>query len=134
VIFLIFLAHEADVRMCVSPGSKRQYTWTRENSYFMLSSATGIAVGGGGHFGLYLDQDLSKGSSDHCKTFGSHCLAHATTFDVVAVELWGLQSPLENGVGRGSDGDGFKGLSQCMEEMEGGADERVICQERGIDR
>lgn len=70
-----------------------KYIWTRNNSYFQLSNFDGLAMGGGHHFGLFIDGDLHRGSSDHCETFGSATLSGHKTFDVVNVEVWGFSAP-----------------------------------------
>lgn len=86
-------------------------------------------MGGGGHFGLYLDADLAKGSSDHCKTYGSHCLAHSKAFDVVAVELWGFRTPMSGDLDLSShsQGDRKKGLVEALEEMNINGTDRSFC-------
>lgn len=84
-------------------GDLIKYSWTRHNNYFMYSNKTGLAFGGGGHFGLFLDADLQRGSSDWCKTFGSACLASDKLFDCVAVEIWAFLTPAA---------DSFAALSQ----------------------
>ncbi|CAL9001647.1 unnamed protein product [Prunus brigantina] len=60
------------------------------NRYFTLCSTDFLAVGGGGHFALYLDSDLLSGSSSFSETYGNPCLAHSEDFDVKEVELWGF--------------------------------------------
>lgn len=59
----------------------------------MLANLGGLAMGGGGHFGLMLDGELHRGSSGACATFGSQTLAGSKTFTIVDVEVWGFQSP-----------------------------------------
>lgn len=63
---------------------------TGANRYFTLCSTDFLALGGGGHFALYLDGDLMSGSSSSSETFGNSCLAHSQDFDVKEVELWGF--------------------------------------------
>ncbi|KAJ0975033.1 hypothetical protein J5N97_016998 [Dioscorea zingiberensis] len=60
------------------------------NHYFTLCSTDFLAMGGGGHFALYLDGDLLNGSSSASETFGNSCLAHSQDFEVKEVELWGF--------------------------------------------
>lgn len=60
------------------------------NRYFTLCSADSLALGGGGHFALYLDGDLLHGSSSSSETFGNSCLAHTEDFELKDVELWGF--------------------------------------------
>lgn len=61
---------------------------TGANRYFTLCSTNSLAIGGGGHFALYLDGDLLTGSSSVSETYGNPCLAHSEDFDVKEVELW----------------------------------------------
>ncbi|CAA6659855.1 unnamed protein product [Spirodela intermedia] len=91
------------------PSSKRKYQGTNStfifttlstppsifrptgaNRYFSLCSPDFLAIGGGGHFALYLDGDLLSGSSSTSETFGNPCLAHSEDFQVKEVELWGF--------------------------------------------
>ena len=52
----------------------RLYPWSGDNSFFMFSHRDHLAIGSGGHFGLYLDAELLHGSSGPCETFGNECL------------------------------------------------------------
>lgn len=71
----------------------RVFRWSRANNYFVLASEDSVALGGGGHFAVYLDRDLFRGSSGECATFASPCLAEAEDFDCVALELWCFRVP-----------------------------------------
>ena len=55
-----------------------------------LCSVDSLALGGGGHFALYLEGDLLHGSSSSSHTFGNSCLAHTEDFELKDVELWGF--------------------------------------------
>ncbi|CAI0473599.1 unnamed protein product [Linum tenue] len=63
---------------------------TGANRYYTLCSTDFIAVGGGGHFALYLDNELLNGSSSVSETYGNPCLAFSEDFEVKEVELWGF--------------------------------------------
>ncbi|KAK4366744.1 hypothetical protein RND71_014624 [Anisodus tanguticus] len=63
---------------------------TGVNHYFTVCSTEYLALGGGGHFALYLDGDLLTGSSATSETYGNSCLAHTEDFEVKEVELWGF--------------------------------------------
>ncbi|CAN4075671.1 unnamed protein product [Withania somnifera] len=63
---------------------------TGVNRYFTVCSMEYLALGGGGHFALYLDGDLLTGSSATSETYGNSCLAHTEDFEVKEVELWGF--------------------------------------------
>ncbi|KAF4322780.1 hypothetical protein BBO99_00001395 [Phytophthora kernoviae] len=73
-------------------GGFVKYQWSRKNSYFMLCSEDSLIMGGGGNFGLFLDSDLSSGSSGACETFNSPPLTMSQEFACVHVELWGFTS------------------------------------------
>ena len=48
------------------------FRWTKKNSLFMNSSSTHIAVGSGGSgFAICLDDELEKGTSFPCDTYGN---------------------------------------------------------------
>ncbi|KAF5458150.1 hypothetical protein F2P56_022206 [Juglans regia] len=72
------------------PGHPVIYRPTGVNRYFTLCSTEFLAIGGGGHFALYLDADLLNGSSSVSETYGNPCLAHSEDFEVKEVELWGF--------------------------------------------
>ncbi|KAL1569637.1 TLD domain-containing protein 2 isoform X1 [Salvia divinorum] len=63
---------------------------TGKNRYFTLCSTNYLAMGGGGHFALYLDGDLLSGSSSSSETYDNPCLALSEEFDIKEVELWGF--------------------------------------------
>ncbi|WCJ31876.1 TLD-domain containing nucleolar protein [Euphorbia peplus] len=72
------------------PGRHEIFRPTGANRYFTLCSPDFLAIGGGGHFALYLDGDLLNGSSSVSETYGNRCLAHSEDFQVKEVELWGF--------------------------------------------
>ncbi|XP_052197600.1 uncharacterized protein LOC127804701 isoform X2 [Diospyros lotus] len=59
---------------------------TGNNQYFTLCYTEFLALGGGGHFALYLDGDLLNGSSGASETYGNPCLAHSQDFKVKEIE------------------------------------------------
>ncbi|KAK7247423.1 hypothetical protein RIF29_42306 [Crotalaria pallida] len=69
------------------------YRPTGVNRYFTLCTTDSLAIGGGGHFALYLDGDLLNGSSSVSETYGNPCLAHSQDFEVKEIELWGFVFP-----------------------------------------
>lgn len=66
------------------------YPWTRNNTFFHICSQDSLAVGGGGHFALFLDSMLERGSSGPSSTFDNTCLASQSNFDIVVVEVFKL--------------------------------------------
>ena len=71
------------------------YKWSGGHSYFQFSPGTAIAMGGGGGFAWFLDQDLLYGSSGTSQTFANPCLATSKDFKCVDMEVWGLFEPRE---------------------------------------
>jgi hypothetical protein len=68
--------------------------------FFQYATPDGLGVGGGGHFAIFLDEELLHGSSAHCLTYASPCLASGEEFGVRDVELWWV-----GGVGGVGSGD-----------------------------
>ncbi|KAF9678869.1 hypothetical protein SADUNF_Sadunf07G0081100 [Salix dunnii] len=73
-----------------TPGHPVIFRPTGANRYFTLCSTDFLAIGGGGHFALYMDNDLLNGSSSVSETYGNPCLAYTEDFEVKEVELWGF--------------------------------------------
>lgn len=73
-----------------TPGHPVIYRPTGANRYYTLCSSDFLAIGGGGHFAIYLDGDLLNGSSSVSETYGNPCLAGSQDFEVKEVELWGF--------------------------------------------
>lgn len=72
----------------------QHFGWSGSNNFYMFSSATQIAMGGGGAgFGFVLDENFERGGSSHCETFNNEPLASTDMFRVVNVECWGLMKP-----------------------------------------
>eukprot|EP00854_Cymbomonas_tetramitiformis_P003000 gene3000-3817_t len=67
-----------------------KYAWAKSNTYFQYGATESLAVGGGGAFSLWLDEDLRHGNSGWCDTFNSPCLASDEEFTCRSVELWSL--------------------------------------------
>lgn len=68
----------------------KAFPYTGENDYQVFCQADYMSVGGGdGHYGLWLDQNLSNGVSDTCPTFGNEALSdEGSKFEVMGVEVW----------------------------------------------
>ncbi|KAK9713454.1 hypothetical protein RND81_06G028200 [Saponaria officinalis] len=71
-------------------GQPAIYHPTGSNRYYTLCSPDFLALGGGHHFALYLDNDLVIGSSAASETYGNPCLALSEDFKIKDVELWGF--------------------------------------------
>ena len=72
--------------------NQKENSEQKRNDYFMYSTGSCIAVGGGGHFALWLDEDLLYGNSAKSETFGNECLAGEgkEVFKIKSIEVWGL--------------------------------------------
>ncbi|XP_054713523.1 oxidation resistance protein 1-like isoform X2 [Uloborus diversus] len=68
------------------------YHWSGENEYFIKGNVDSFMVGSSeGHFGLWLDDDLFRGCTNSCQTFGNDPLCPVEDFEVKAVEAWGFK-------------------------------------------
>lgn len=85
------------------PAGVYVYKWTRTNHFFQLSSRAYLAVGGGGHFAMRIDDELQNGTTARCSTFDNPplCLTSSdlehhegrqddelNEFEIVALEAW----------------------------------------------
>jgi hypothetical protein len=61
------------------------------NEYFQFSKDECLAFGGGGNFGLWIDNEFSFGSSHSCTTFDNEQLSSDEDFMIYAVELYGFE-------------------------------------------
>ena len=78
-------------------GALRTFGSTGANGFFQLSSAASLAMGGGGDFGLVLDEDLQGGATGPCETFGNGApltaregAGESATFRCAHVEVWAV--------------------------------------------
>jgi len=71
------------------------HRWTGANAHFQLANSDSIAMGGGGRFGLWLDESFENGSSGACETYGTHASLsrQGEFFRIVCVEFWELVDP-----------------------------------------
>jgi len=70
--------------------NQESYSTSNRNNFFMFSTADCLAVGGGGHFALWLDEDLKYGNSSRCSTFNNEPLSGSENFEIFHVEVWHL--------------------------------------------
>jgi len=74
-------------------GDLEVYTWTTANQLFIKGCATSLVIGAStGKFGLWFDEDLNKGRSQECATFGNPSLTPSSDFSVNCIEVWAFQS------------------------------------------
>jgi hypothetical protein len=72
----------------------KAFPYTGENDYTIFCQQGFLSVGGGdGHYGLWLDNNLARGVSSPCPTFGNARLSdEGEKFGVLGVELWYIGS------------------------------------------
>ncbi|TFJ88666.1 hypothetical protein NSK_000235 [Nannochloropsis salina CCMP1776] len=71
------------------------FPWTRENTYYMLSTENSLGMGGGGgEFGLFIGDNFLFGSSGESETFYNAPLARHKTFEILSFECWSLEHPM----------------------------------------
>ena len=71
------------------------YKWSGSNSHFQLAYHDSIAMGGGGHFGLWLDEAFEYGSSGRSETYQNAPLGSDESFRVLKVEVWEMRDSLD---------------------------------------
>ncbi len=68
----------------------KAFPYSAINDFLIYCEAGYLSVGGGdGHYGLWLDDELSSGVSQSCPTFGNEPLSdEGRKFEVLGVEVW----------------------------------------------
>jgi hypothetical protein len=94
MVLLLLLLLQLEPRRLMWPWLSRPGV---RNDFFQYATQECLAVGGGGHWALYLDEELASGSSGACDTFGSPSLAGSPDFGVLAVELWAVHAHVVHG-------------------------------------
>ena len=61
------------------------------NDLFMLADESGLVVGGGKGYGLFVDSDLRKGYTQACSTFSNNALVAGGSFICAIVEVLGFE-------------------------------------------
>jgi len=72
----------------------QKFSWSGTNEFFQTCSPSHLAVGGGGHFAICLDNDLLHCTSGPCKTFAGledKSLSSKPSFSIDGIELWGFE-------------------------------------------
>lgn len=74
------------------------YKWTGKNSYCQYCNGRQLAMGGGGAFGLIVNESFSRGTTGRCSTFGNEPLVPdlGGTFEVMNFEVYGFKSLAES--------------------------------------
>ena len=68
----------------------KAFPYSGINDYMVFSDPTFISLGGGdGKYGLWFDDNLVKGVSSTCPTFGNEPLSdEGDKFEIIGLELW----------------------------------------------
>lgn len=68
----------------------KAFPYSGINDFMIYCESNYFSLGGGdGHYGLWLDDQLERGISDPCPTFGNESLSEeGHKFDVLGVEVW----------------------------------------------
>jgi hypothetical protein len=71
------------------------FKWTGANEYCQICDVDKgtLAMGGGGAFGLIVEEDFNRGVTSSCYTFGNPCLIpdhHDGRFEIESFEVYGL--------------------------------------------
>ena len=67
------------------------FSWSGKNDYFQIAKSESLGVGGGSNYALWIDEDFTRGiSGSYCETYNSVCLASGEEFDVLNVEIYGI--------------------------------------------
>ncbi len=90
-------SHDTTTTKSVSPATTpasirfQNFAYSGANDYCILCETRFLSVGGGGggRYGLWLNDSLSRGHSAPCDTFANQTLSdEGEKFDVLGVELW----------------------------------------------
>jgi len=65
------------------------FSWTKKNDYFLVTNGdSGICIGTGDYFGLYIHPDLTKGYSYPSDTFDNDFLTDGKDFSIERLEVF----------------------------------------------
>ncbi|CAL1294138.1 unnamed protein product [Larinioides sclopetarius] len=71
--------------------SFKVFKWTGGNNFFINGRHDCFSIGvSEGHFGLWIDCDLYRGTSEQCQTFNNDTLASSRDFHIKTLEAWGF--------------------------------------------
>lgn len=64
---------------------------TLENLHFVYCDSDGFGFGSDPYYGLFIDHELSKGSTHACKTYANDLLTSVNHFTIKRIELWSVR-------------------------------------------
>jgi len=73
-----------------------EFNWSQKNSLYTFANEEGIMFGAGPFYGLWIDNELCRGRTHCCDTFGNKLLANNVDFDISKIEVWGVKDPFSS--------------------------------------
>ncbi len=70
------------------------YKSSMQNLFFCYCNNDGIGFGSDPHFGLFIDQSLTSGSTHSCKTFLNESLSDKEHFTIKRLEVFAFKHNL----------------------------------------
>lgn len=64
---------------------------TLENLHFVYCDSDGFGFGSDPYYGLFIDPELTKGSTHACKTYANDLLTVVNHFTIKRIELWSVR-------------------------------------------
>ena len=68
----------------------KPYFWTEKNRDFIFCDDTGLGIGCGDKFGIFIDSSLCYGYSNQCETFDNPRFSNNEKFHIKYLEVWGI--------------------------------------------
>ena len=70
----------------------KSYPCSGKNDYCILGEPGFLSLGAGdGHYGLWMNENLSRGHSDPCPTFDNERLSdQGGKFGIIGLEVWAI--------------------------------------------
>lgn len=69
------------------------FYWTKKNSLFISVDDQGIIFGSAPKYGLWINNDLTRGRTFNCQTFENTPLSYHEEFQIMTIELWTIIDP-----------------------------------------
>lgn len=61
---------------------------TLDNLFFVYCGSDGVGLGSDPHYGLFLEPEMTRGSTHACKTYANDVLSAVNYFVIQRIELW----------------------------------------------
>jgi len=75
-----------------------KFPWTGVDSFFVYCTNECFGMGGGnGRFGFVVNEDMDKGTTGPCQTFGNGPLCNSSEFKIENIEIWSFTYRNEQG-------------------------------------